>query len=307
MNSSPETAPAARPIPAQHVAELAHLPEADRQLDRPRLEPGEPHEDPRQPTFATTTSATSSAICGSAAGRCRDRSASPRRRRTARRTRRGTAAADGGPRPSRAVADREAGDERGERQWHPEEHARRPPAIARPEATDTIRNRSCSERSRSRTNGSTCAATTASSAERDEAEIATGNGRPPCPRRRHDRPEGDAGHVLEHAPAEQRLLGRLVGRAPPRARDVDDDDRARHRDGQPDQRGPERRHAERDRTPAATAVVMSRSGAATPTAARRAHAGVGRGRPRSRPRTAGTRRRARPAARSGGDRPRSRA
>ena len=56
-----------------------------------------------------------------------------------------------------------------------------------------------------------------------------------------DRPEGHARHVLEHAPAEQALLGGLVGGPAARARDVDDDDRARHRHRQPHERRAERR------------------------------------------------------------------
>jgi len=53
----------------------------------------------------------------------------------------------------------------------------------------------------------------------------------------------DAGHVLEHAPAEQRLLG-LAGRRPsPAAGDVDDDHAGRERHAKPEGAGAEGRQA----------------------------------------------------------------
>ena len=48
VNSSPRDGARREADPGQHVAELAHLAEADRELDGPGLQPGEPGEDPRQ-------------------------------------------------------------------------------------------------------------------------------------------------------------------------------------------------------------------------------------------------------------------
>ena len=49
--------------------------------------------------------------------------------------------------------------------------------------------------------------------------------------------EHDPHHVLQHAPAEQRLLGRSTRSAPPAARDVDDHHTRRQGDRQADQDG----------------------------------------------------------------------
>jgi hypothetical protein len=61
-------------------------------------------------------------------------------------------------------------------------------------------------------------------------------------REENDR-EGDAGDVLEDAPAEECLFRLGRRRPPPAAGDVDDDDARRHRDAQTHRARPERRQA----------------------------------------------------------------
>ena len=145
-----------------------------------------------------------------------------------------------------AVADREAADERRQRAGTPNQTAPAA-ASARPDATDTIRNRSCSDRRWRRTIGSTWAATTArATIGREQREghrqrPAVGAGR-----RDDHRAQRHAGDVLEHAPAEQALVGRLVRRPPARAGDVDDDHGARHGHRQADQGRAVRRQADRE-------------------------------------------------------------
>ena len=120
-------------------------------------------------------------------------------------------------------------------------------ASASPDATDTIRNRSCSDRRWRRTIGSTWAGDDreddvgGEQREGDRQRPAVGAGR-----RDDHRAQRHPGDVLEHAPAEQALVGRLVRRPPARAGDVDDDHGARHGHRQADQGRAVRRQADRE-------------------------------------------------------------
>ena len=112
-----------------------------------------------------------------------------------------------------------------------------------PDPTEVMRNRSCSSWSRLRTHGSSRrAATMATIREPGQSE-----------RRLAERPlagvHGRRCRIAASAtptrscmtaPAEQRLLGRAVGRPPPAEGDVDDDHRRRQGDAQADQRGRDR-------------------------------------------------------------------
>ena len=138
------------------------------------------------------------------------------------------------------------------------------PASASPDATDAMRNRSCSSRSRRGCDGSSRATATATTAERDETQ----RGRRPAGRRRRapraGPPRGHPRHVLEDAPAEQGRLGRSVGRPPTAEGDVDDDDRRRQRDAEADERSRDRREPGDEKAiPAMTVVRTTWSGAAT--------------------------------------------
>ena len=111
VNSSPDDRAGGQADPRQHVAELPHLPEPDRQLDRPRRRAGRSGRGPT-PAGPSRRRRARRAARSAAPPRaaCPGRSASRPRRRTARRTRRGTAAGGGGPRrsPARSLIARPA-------------------------------------------------------------------------------------------------------------------------------------------------------------------------------------------------------
>ena len=108
----------------------------------------------------------------------------------------------------------------------------------RPDATDTIRNESCWSRRCRRTCGRSQATATARTANSTRPRIVVSKGRPSrSDDGEQDGRDGHADDVLDHAPAEQRVLGRPVGRAAAAARDVDDHDGRRERDAEAQRRG----------------------------------------------------------------------
>ena len=150
---------------------------------------------------------------------------------TASRSRKGSsrrrASADDG-----AFRDREAADERREGQRHAEDHGPEPgdrqPGTHRHDQECVVLVSQAVEDDRKE------------SGDRDRQDREHGDshdrgfGRPSVGAEggQQDRRKGHAGHVLDDAPAEERVLGRLVRRSPTAAGDVHDHDGRRQRDAQ---------------------------------------------------------------------------
>ena len=136
---------------------------------------------PASRTFATTTSVTSSAIWGTAVGTVPGSMSVPTatKNSTANTSRNGSRRRRASAVSARLLIARPATN--AARAVGTPKNTAPAPANASPDATEMIRNRSCSERSRLRTNGSTWAATTARTANATSSASATGSDRPSIP------------------------------------------------------------------------------------------------------------------------------